>query len=187
MTIFALSVVFAASPSANPLTAVISALSCDGRGTVRTATADETPPNLSPNIPGNATPNPASLHERIDAWIGRGLEARGVKAAARSDDAEFLRRVSLDLNGVIPTAERARRFLDDSSPEKRTKLIDDLLASPDYPLHMARVFDALLTERRVATISSYDVAASAWQAYLATAFAENRPWDRMVRELLSSD
>jgi hypothetical protein len=49
------------------------------------------------------------------------------------------------------------------------------------------LFDSLLTERRVATINSYDVAAPAWQAYLAGAFAENRPWDRIVRELLSSD
>jgi hypothetical protein len=127
------------------------------------------------------------LRQRIDHWIERGLETRGVKAAPRSDDAEFLRRVSLDLNGLIPTADRVRRFLEDADPEKRVKLVDELLASPDYALHMARAFDALLTERRVATIASYDVAAPAWQAYLAAAFAENRPWDRMVRDLLSSD
>jgi hypothetical protein len=127
------------------------------------------------------------LRQRIDYWIERGLETRGVKAAPRSDDAEFLRRVSLDLNGLIPTADRVRRFLADGDPEKRLKLVDELLASPDYALHMARAFDAMLTERRVATIASYDVAAPAWQAYLAAAFAENRPWDRMVRDLLSSD
>jgi len=127
------------------------------------------------------------LHQRIDHWIERGLAARGMKAAARSDDAEFVRRVSLDLNGLVPTADRVRRFLEDPDPEKRAKFIDELLASPDYALHMARVFDALLTERRVATINSYDVAAPAWQTYLANAFADNRPWDRIVRELLSSD
>ncbi len=147
------------------------------------ACAAEPPPVVAPAVAPIAPP----LHQRIDHWIERGLAARGMKAAARSDDAEFVRRVSLDLNGLVPTADRVRRFLEDPDPEKRAKFIDELLASPDYALHMARVFDALLTERRVATINSYDVAAPAWQTYLANAFADNRPWDRIVRELLSSD
>src|SRR5690606_36101215 len=67
------------------------------------------------------------------------------------------------------------------------RLVDELLASPDYAVQMARAFDVMLTERRIPTITSYDVPAAAWRSYLTQAFAENRPWDRMVREMLSSD
>lgn len=127
------------------------------------------------------------LHQQIDELVAKRMAKLTIVPAAVSSDAEFLRRVSLDLTGVIPTAKQARAFLDDSAPGKRQRLIDELLASPDHAIHMARVFDVMLIERRIPTITSYDVAAPKWRAYLAEAFAENRPWDRMVRDILSSD
>lgn len=130
---------------------------------------------------------PTALHLRIDALLEKYWSAHKVTPATRCDDAEFLRRISLDLTGVIPTAARARRFLDDTSSDKRRQLIDELLASPDYALHMARVFDVMLTERRIPTITSYDVPQAQWRAYLAESFAENKPWDTLVREVLGSE
>ena len=127
------------------------------------------------------------LHQQIDELIGKRLVELKVVPATVSSDAEFVRRVYLDLTGVIPTAKQARAFLDDSAPDKRQRLIDELLASPDHAIHMARVFDVMLIERRIPTITSYDVPAQKWREYLTGAFAENRPWDRMVRDVLSSD
>lgn len=127
------------------------------------------------------------LHQRIDELIGERLATLQIRPAEVSSDAEFMRRAYLDLTGVIPTAKQALAFLDDSSPEKRQRLIDDLLASPDYAIHMARVFDVILIERRIPTIKSYDISAPNWLAYLAGRFAENKPWDQMVRDILSSD
>ena len=118
---------------------------------------------------------------------GERLVELKVVPATVSSDAEFVRRVYLDLTGVIPTAKQARAFLDDSAPDKRQRLIDELLASPDHAIHMARVFDVMLIERRIPTITSYDVPAQKWREYLTGAFAENQPWDRMVRDVLSSD
>src|SRR5207245_2200113 len=80
------------------------------------------------------------LHERIDRRIMARPEY-AKQAAAPADDAEFLRRVSLDLAGVIPTTADARQFLNDQAPDKRAKLIDRLLAGPHYARHMANVFD----------------------------------------------
>ena len=74
-----------------------------------------------------AAPQPASLHERIDALVE---SVSFGPAAALSDDSEFLRRVYLDLNGTIPDAATARSFLDDADPSKRAALVDRLLASP---------------------------------------------------------
>lgn len=127
------------------------------------------------------------LHRQIDSLISRRLTELKLSAAERSSDAEFVRRLYLDLTGVIPTPEQARTFLHDDAPDKRERLIEALLTSPDYALHMARVFDAMLIERRLPTISSYDVTTSNWRAYLTESFAENRPWDEMVRDLLGSD
>jgi len=127
------------------------------------------------------------LHEQIDGLIAARLDELKITPAARSSDAEFVRRIYLDLTGVIPTPRQARSFLDCAAADKRRRLIDELLASPDYALHMARVVDVMLIERRVPTIKSYDVAAADWRAYLTEAFAENRPWDVMVREILGSD
>ena len=134
-----------------------------------------------------ASAEPPPLHVEIDRQIDRRLTELKIEPAALSDDAEFVRRVYLDLNGVIPTAAEARAFLDDKTSDKREKLIDRLLARPDYALHMARVFDVFLSERRIPTITSYDVTTANWRSYLAEAFAENRPWNRMAEEILSAD
>lgn len=129
----------------------------------------------------------AELHEQIDALLAKDWAAAKVTAAMMSSDAEFMRRVHLDLNGVIPTAAETRAFLDDGRYDKRVRLIDQLLARPEYALHMARVFDVMLIERRQPAVKPYDVAVVAWRTYLAEAFAANKPWDALVREVLASD
>lgn len=122
------------------------------------------------------------LHERIDEFIAASPEFGKAAAPIASDD-EFLRRVSLDLTGTIPTSADARAFLDDRSPDKRRQLIDRLLASPEYARHMRQVFDVAFMDRRVGKY----VTEAAWQEYLRSSFAANKPWDRLVREILSAD
>src|SRR5437868_11826474 len=68
-----------------------------------------------------------SLHERVDQAITAALPRYGAKAAPAATDAEFLRRVYLDLTGTIPTAAETRAFLNDGTPDKRSRLIDRLL------------------------------------------------------------
>jgi hypothetical protein len=133
-------------------------------------------------------PPPAPLHGRIDALIDAKRLAAGLPAAGLCSDAEFVRRIHLDLAGMIPTAEQARVFLDDAAPDKRRRLIDSLLTSPDHAIHQARVFDVMLLERRTPSGgTTNDVPPAMWRDYLAEAFAENRPWDVMAREILGGD
>ncbi|MDB5352055.1 MAG: hypothetical protein JWN86_3302 [Planctomycetota bacterium] len=120
------------------------------------------------------------LHERIDRAIEAGRDGR---LAAPATDGEFVRRVHLDLTGMIPTATEARAFLDDPSPYKREKLIDRLLDSPEFARRMQVVFDVMLMERRPAT----HVPATEWEGFLLDAFSENRPLDQVAREILSAD
>src|SRR5436190_8335800 len=75
-----------------------------------------------------------SLHQRVDALIL--AKAKGQPFSASADDAEYVRRVYLDFAGRIPSATEARRFLDSKDVEKRTQLLDALLASPEYAVSM---------------------------------------------------
>lgn len=121
-----------------------------------------------------------SLHRQIDRLIESKMER---EAAPSATDGEFLRRVCLDLTGMVPTAAEARAFLDDPSPYKRQKLIDGLMASPQYARHMQNVFDAMLMERR----DDKHVPATDWRAFLRGAFAANLPYNQLVSEILAAD
>jgi hypothetical protein len=123
------------------------------------------------------------LHQRVDALIAAGTPNFDKLAAPLAADEEFLRRVHLDLTGCIPSAEQVRVFLADRSPDKRQKLIDALLASPEFARHFAAVFDLMLMERRPPKSNL----AGPWREYLRESLAANKPCDMLVREILSSD
>ncbi len=114
---------------------------------------------------------------RLTRLIEQGAEISPLAAAA--SDSEFVRRIYLDLAGRVPTLHELRTFLNDESADKRTALIDALLAGPDYPRRMQELFNAMLMERRVDD--------EAWQAFLQDSFAKNRPWDEIARSILKPD
>lgn len=121
-----------------------------------------------------------TLRERIDSLVEG---STGGAVAAPATDAEFVRRIWLDLAGVIPPVEEARSYIDDPSPYKRERLVDRLLSAPSYARRMQLVFDEMWMERRGGTA----VPPGDWQAWLFRAFAENRPYDLMVRQVLEAD
>ncbi len=123
------------------------------------------------------------LHQRIDELIAAGTENYAAIAASLADDAEFLRRVSLDLVGTIPTVEEARAFLADPDPNKRTTLVDRLLADPRHARHFANWLDNWLMQRRGQTSVPLDE----WDTFLLTACREDRPLNTTVQEMLSND
>jgi hypothetical protein len=117
------------------------------------------------------------LSPRVDELIAAGFA--GQSPAPLADDAEFLRRVWLDLAGCTPDVEETRRFLENNDPNKRTQMIDQLLAAPTYAVRMQELFHVVLMERRGDN--------EKWKQYLRTAFEQNRPWDQIVREVLNPD
>jgi hypothetical protein len=130
-------------------------------------------------LPATAQDQPP-LHERIDQLV----EAAAVGPTAPAcSDADFVRRVYLDLTGVIPTPDETRAFLSDQAPDKRAKLIDALLASPAFNRHMTLTLDVMLMERRTDKTNLL----KPWRAYLLTSIAANKPLDQLYRELLAAD
>lgn len=112
-----------------------------------------------------------------------------VTPAPLCDDRAFARRLYLDLAGRIPTPAETDAFASDMSTEKRTALVDRLLASPEYARHMRDVFDVVFMgrsggpgrRRRGGEGQSFR---SEWLTYLERSFAEDHPWDQTVSEML---
>ncbi|QJX00983.1 DUF1549 and DUF1553 domain-containing protein [Frigoriglobus tundricola] len=132
-----------------------------------------------------AAPDPAVLARRIDAHIEARLNAEKVEAAPRADDTEFLRRAYLDITGRIPTPHDVHEFLADKAPDKRAKLIDDLLDAPRYATHFAAVWRAALLPEAAADAQAR-VFQPGFEAWLRLKFRANVPYDALVRELLTA-
>lgn len=118
-----------------------------------------------------------ALHHRIDAVLA---EENISAVAPLASDADFVRRVYLDLVGTIPNLEQTRQFLADGASDKRSRLVDQLLSSYEHAIHMARSFDVMLMERRPAKHVNQD----AWELYLTESFAANKPLNQLFYELL---
>lgn len=125
-------------------------------------------------------PASPSLASAIDGIV----EANAVgPLASPTSDADFVRRLHLDLVGTIPTADRVRQFLADPAPDKRARLVDELLASPAHPRHFALVLDAMLLERK----NPGGELAPAWREFLVTALAADRPLDQVCGDCIGAD
>ena len=120
------------------------------------------------------------LHRRIDAMVNA---APLGPVAAICSDADFARRVSLDLHGRTMTGVEAKAFLDDPAPDKRAKLIDKLVASPWFSRHLANTVSVMLMERR----ADANVPLADWDKYLYESFLANKPYDQLVREIVAAE
>jgi hypothetical protein len=125
-------------------------------------------------------------HNYIDRHVNAKLRKMKILPSEVCSDAEFIRRVSLDLTGLPPKAERVRSFLADAreNKEKREALVEELLASGDYVEFWANKWADLLQS------SGENLGAKAvWQyrAWIRKAIAENRPYDEFVREILLAE
>lgn len=124
----------------------------------------------------------SELAALIDRHIDARLEAEHLRPAEPADDAEFLRRVYLDLHGVVPSIEQAAQFLGDPDPNRRARLIDDLLARPRYGEHLADVWQGYLISPLA---DDRRARAERFRAWLADRF-NTRTWDRIASELLTA-
>jgi hypothetical protein len=127
--------------------------------------------------------NPQALAARIDQQILAKLAEESIIPSPRCSDEEFLRRVYLDLTGVIPTAEQARQFLDSTHPNKRAELIDELLASPNYGRHLA---DLWLPKLFPSESNNRFVQKGPFYNWLKDQFNANVRWDQLVFSLVTA-
>jgi hypothetical protein len=143
---------------------------------------------LGPTLAFGAPPlrDVRALSARIDELIDLRLAKEGIPPAPRADDAEFFRRLSLDLNGRIPSVTQLVDFLDDTRPDKRRLWVDEMLDGPEnaplYVQHFAHVWRRQLLAH---TPTQPDTVVAPLEGWLRQQLTVNTPYDQLVRRLLT--
>lgn len=120
----------------------------------------------------------------VDKHIFTKLKAVGMPPSEICSDSTFIRRVSLDITGRLPTVKATKAFLADQDPAKRDKLIDQLLDSPEYADFFANKWSALLRNKRTKT--SYQRGNFAFHGWIRDSLDQNKPYDQFVREVVAA-
>lgn len=120
----------------------------------------------------------------VDELVFANLKELGIPPSPVCDDSTFLRRVTLDIGGRLPTEEEAKAFLASTAPDKRDQVIEELLRGPDYADFFANKWTALLKNRR--DDASDIVSNFAFYAWVRDSLLANKRYDQFVRELLGS-
>ena len=130
-------------------------------------------------------PTDRPIEQAIDHYIDAKLKEAALTPAPLADDAAILRRLTLDLNGRVPTLGEMQEYLASSEPDKKVKLVDRLLTSSAFSRHSAQQFFAFMQyadgQRRKGDKGNplYD--------YLLASFTENRSWEKMFRDMMLPD
>lgn len=132
-------------------------------------------------VPVQELPSPNNF---VDDYVFANLQQIGVPPSPLCDDATFIRRVSLDIAGRLPTAQETADFVASSKPDKRDQVIESLLRSPQYADFFANKWTALLKNRRD---DASDITSNfAFHAWIRDSLLENVPYDQLVRQLLAA-
>lgn len=118
----------------------------------------------------------------IDELVFDRLARMRIEASGEATDAEFVRRVYLDMIGLTPTAAEARRFLEERRPDKRARLIDELLERPDFADFWAMKWGDLFASNVFTVVDG----TAHFQDWLREAFGANKPYNQFVKEILTA-
>lgn len=139
-----------------------------------------------PNVPVPDVAKSTPIHNDIDRFIGKKLEENKLEAAPLADDWAFLRRVTLDTVGMVPTRGDIDAFLSDKRPDRRARVIERLLADPRWADHWVSYWQDVLAENPgILKPTLNNTGPFRW--YLHQAFLDNWPMDRFVTELVMMD
>jgi hypothetical protein len=120
----------------------------------------------------------------VDEHVFAKLKKLGLPPSPVADDSTFLRRVTIDITGRLPAADVARKFLADTSPDKRERAIERLLDSEPYADYFANKWSAILRNRR--DKDTYASGNFSFHQWIRSALDQNMPYDRFVREILTA-
>jgi hypothetical protein len=138
-----------------------------------------------PPRPPRTVSTPTFTHEDLDRLVDTFLESAKSPQAAMTTDVEFIRRVTLDLTGKLPSPEQVRAFVLSKEKTKRAKLIETLLASDDYARNWARYWRDVI-RFRATTQNSNRVLYDSLEDWLTEQFVKNAPWDEITTKLITA-
>ncbi|XZE52461.1 DUF1549 domain-containing protein [Planctomycetaceae bacterium SH139] len=127
------------------------------------------------------TPEPRNV---VDTHVFAKLQSLGIPASGECDDATYLRRVTLDIAGRLPTLAETEQFEQDQGADKREQLVERLLASQDYAEYFASKWNAILRNRRQRGELHYST--MAFYDWIRSSLDANKPYDQFVHEIISA-
>ena len=133
---------------------------------------------------GAELPDMPAPVNRIDKHVFAKLQKLGLPPSGLCDDGTFLRRVTVDIAGRLPTLEESKTFLEEDSPDKRSRLIDTLLDGGGYADYFAGKWAAILRNQRRNDRHMPDT--YAFHEWIRQSLQANRPYDEFVREILTA-
>jgi hypothetical protein len=144
---------------------------------------------LPPVPPGTRTGSlidPATSNT-IDKYIFQALAENKVTPAPGTTDYEFIRRITLDLTGRIPTASQVANFVNDTATDKRSKYVENLLASPQWIDKWTMYFgDFFQNNSRNTQVVRFADGVVGFNSYIRGSLSSNKPYDQMAREMISA-
>ena len=154
-------------------------------------TVSERQKNDDPLLSANEKHTPKDVAAAIDQHLNKGLASAKLKVVPRGDDAEFLRRVYVDVTGRVPTAEQAVTFLDSKDQDKRAKLIDTLLATPQYGEQLGRTWRDWICPPELPSDGNGGAQphqqAQNFGKWMGERFTAGDSWDKITREIITVD
>ena len=126
-------------------------------------------------------------NNRIDELVFAKLKKLGIPPSDLCTDQEFMRRVYLDVIGTLPQPDEVRAFLADTDPQKRSKLIDQLLMRDEFADFWSLKWGDLLRIKSEYPVNVWPKAVQVYYRWLHESLRQNKPYDQFVRELLTSD
>ncbi len=133
-------------------------------------------------------PMPVGTKSAIDALVRQRLEEQGLKLSPEADRAMLIRRVTLDLTGLPPSADEVSAFVSDKNPQAYEALVDRLLKSPHFGERLALEW---LDAARYADTNGFSIDGGRhmwlWRDWVIQAFNDNKPYDRFLIEQLAGD
>ncbi|MEM7600066.1 MAG: DUF1549 domain-containing protein [Verrucomicrobiota bacterium] len=146
----------------------------------RIGNAPQVPISTELRLPSSSVQKAAAL---IDKQVMAGLAKANLKPNPATADAVFVRRIYLDAAGRIPTAEETRAFLADSNPDKRAKLIDELIVSDGYRSHQFNWLADMLRHQSTMGLRRF----THYERWLKDQIALNRKWNEIVSDMLTAE
>jgi mono/diheme cytochrome c family protein len=144
---------------------------------------------VNPLLPGGQKHEPQQVAAAIDQHLDRFLTAADLEPVGQSDDAEFLRRIYLDLTGRVPTVEKTVDFLDSEAPNKRFELVNALLETPEFGQHFGRTWREWICPPELP--SNGNAGSQPYQQarvfgdWIGKKLVAGERWDKITRDILT--
>jgi hypothetical protein len=143
-----------------------------------TRVANAFPNKIAPEVFANSP-----KHNYVDELVIKKLATLNIAPSGQANDSEFIRRAYLDAAGILPTAQEVNDFLNDTAPDKRSKLINSLLDREEYVDYWTNKWDDLLL---VSTLKVSNNSMWAFHNWIRQSIKTNKPWDKFVREIITA-